>query len=215
MFRSSQLFKLPIIALNNGQTIGTVENLVIDPQRQAIAALVLAEHRNPSYCKIIPFNRVRGIGSYAVTVDNHQTPIAAKDAPEILSILKDNSAAFLGKRVISKDGQLLGTVDEFHIDPKTGRVSALEISGRLLHSLLKGRYLLPVRFVETIGRDTIITKYQEKIRLEPVPTKVHETFHKVKSHSAKVWETSKRWTNTLGKTIQEMTADEYPPDKKS
>lgn len=213
MLSCTRLIGLPIIALNNGDKIGTVKNLILDPKTLQTAAIVLTEHRNYSNNKIIPYQYVKGVGSYAITVHHESNVVTIKETPELLSLQQYTSNYFKSKQVVSADGLLLGTVEELYLEQETGKLTAMTLSGRLLKNVLHGKFVLPIEQVKTIGNATIITKSNAEVHLTAAPTKVHETLNKVKSNCSQLWQSSKKWTNSLGKTIQDMTADE-PPSKK-
>jgi len=182
MFNSHRLLDLPVIALNNGNQVGTVKKLVIDPDKKALVALVITEHRNLARTQIIPFEQVKGVGAFAVTTTSDKAVIPAKNSPQVLDLLK-KQISMRGRRVVSENGQLLGTIEKLFIDAETGQLAALELSGPLLKSMVKGRCLLAGQFIKTIGESTVVAAAKAEKHLQTVPTKLHKTWNKVKSGS--------------------------------
>lgn len=205
------LLALPIITLENGKQVGNVKKLVYDAQHKTLAALVVEEHRNPAYCKVLPFEHVNGIGSYAVTISSEKNLQMLKNSPQLFSLFKQKTS-LKRCRVISENGQLLGSIEKIYIDTDTGQLAALEMSGSLLTNMVRGNCLLLGQFIKTIGQSTVISSAAGEKHLQPAPTKLQTTFTSIKSGGSSAWETSKRWAHSLGKAIQEVTADEPPDD---
>ncbi|WP_366923351.1 PRC-barrel domain-containing protein [Metallumcola ferriviriculae] len=212
MLASTQLIGLPVIALSSGNQIGIVKKIVFHPDKRVLAALVLEEDSNQTLTLLLEFQNIKGIGDYAVTTVSSKSIRQAKELPELMEIM-EKQQPFKGRRVVTENGQLLGSVERTFIDPVTGQISALELSGSMLATALKGRLLLPGQFLRIIGTTNIVTTSKAARHLQPAPTKFQKTLKKVQGSSSQTWETTKRWANSLGKTIQEVTADDKPDDE--
>jgi sporulation protein YlmC with PRC-barrel domain len=68
-----------------------------------------------------------------------------------------------GKTVMTEDGQVLGVLDDFLVDTKTGRIQSLVVSPaesvetRLFKTDPKGRLLLSFRSLKAV-KDVIVTQ---------------------------------------------------------
>ena len=70
---------------------------------------------------------------------------------------------FSGKTVMTEDGQVLGILDDFVVDTKTGRIHSLvvapaeSVETRLFKTDPKGRLLLSFRSLKAV-KDVIVTQ---------------------------------------------------------
>lgn len=222
---SKKLLAMPIISLENGEQIGRVKGVIIDPKAIKIAALVL-EHKGGWFkeAKVIPMEQVNSIGDHAVTVTHTHCVEKASAIPEILQLLREG-IQLIGTKVLTKDGTLIGTVEEFHYEPTQGKITQLEISSTLLDSLFKGKALLPTHLISTLGKHAIIVQEGATEKLVRLESGFQETVKSVKEAGSKVWnstlETTKRLGESLSKSVEWFTAadeeekEKTLPDKKA
>jgi sporulation protein YlmC with PRC-barrel domain len=77
--------------------------------------------------------------------------------------MKRFATEFSGKTVMTEDGQVLGVLDDFVVDIKTGRIQSLvvapaeSVETRLFKTDPKGRLLLSFRSLKAV-KDVIVTQ---------------------------------------------------------
>lgn len=203
---------MSVISLESGEQIGTVKGYIIDPKAITIAAVLL--ERSGGWFKdarVITFDNIKNVGEHAITVGITKCIERASSLPEILALTKQD-IDIIGTKVISGDGNLLGTTEEFYFDPATGQILAIDITGRLFDALFKGRAMLNTSYIETLGKHAIIVKTEAKDNLERLETGLSEKMKNVKEKSNKVWnstvETTKRWSEAITKSVENFTTDE-------
>jgi uncharacterized protein YrrD len=202
MKKSRKFLSMPIISLAEGLKIGSVRSLVVDPVKMEVAALIVDQRGWFREQKIIPFSKVKSIGSDAVTIDqtsNVQKPISL---PELLKLLKERTNP-IGNKVIAENGTEIGIVDEFYVDEATGKITGLEVSGKLLESLYKGKAFLPIENVSTIGDDIIVVTKDAQSSLEKLDGGLQETIHNIKEGTTSILESTIQRTKEISKTIKE------------
>lgn len=165
MLPSKKFLSLPIISLKEGQQIGFVRNLVIDPKAKAVAALIVDPKGFFKEQRIIPFNRVVSIGENAITVSTESQVEKATNLPDILELLKEK-AAIVGIKVITANGRTLGVTEEFYIDPEDGTIASLDISDGKIEGLFNGKARLQANDILTIGTDVVVVAKDCEERLE-------------------------------------------------
>lgn len=138
--KSKTLLSMRIISLEEGQQIGRVRGIVVDPDNFTIAALVTDKQGWFGDYKVVPFEKVISIGDHAITIDKKSSIEKPSNLPEIAKLMK-HKLPILGAKVFSESGTLLGIVDELLYETENGAIDSLEISGRLLESLLPGKKL--------------------------------------------------------------------------
>lgn len=210
MKKSRKFISMPIVSLAEGIQIGSVRSLVVDPVKMEVAALIIDQRGWFREQKIIPFAKVKSIGSDAVTISqssNVQKPISL---PELLKLIKERTN-IPGTKVIAENGTVIGTVDEFYVDETTGKITGLEISGKLLESLYKGKAFLPIDSVITIGSHVIVVKNDAESNLEKIDGGLQETFHSIKEGTSSILESTIQRTKEISKNIK----DKYDKKEKA
>ncbi len=210
MKRSRKFISMPIVSLEEGLQIGTVRSLVVDSAKMEIAALVVDQQGWFREQKIIPFTKVRSVGNDAITVDQSSSAQRTISLPEILKLMKERANP-LGTRVIVENGTVLGTVDEYYIDEATGKITDLEISGKFLESLFKGKATLSTEHVRTMGGHAIIVKEGAESYLQKIDGGFQETIQNIKEGTSNLWESTKQRTWVIGKNIK----DKYEKKEKT
>jgi len=152
---------MPVVSLNNGQQLGRVKRLLIDQQKMLIAGFTIDRKGLFKEQPVVPYKHVKSVGNHAVTVDQDNAVAKLSSLPE-LEILAKQSLPLLGGKVITEDGTILGTVQDFRFDPRDGKIYALELSKGLLHS----SRLLDINYIITCGRDAIIAKTNAEENLQ-------------------------------------------------
>lgn len=173
MLPSKKFLSLPIISLKEGQQIGYVRNLIIDPRIKAVAAFVVDPKGFFKEQRIIPFNRVVSIGENAITVSTESQVEKATNLPDILNLLKEK-AALIGTKVMTVNGKTLGITEEFYIDSEKGNISHLDISGGKIEGLFSGKARLHADDILTMGSDVIVVTKDCEERLEVFDKGINE-----------------------------------------
>lgn len=215
MYRSKRLYSLPVISLSDGEELGKVQGVLIDPEAVALAALIL-DYRKGLFRepRLIPFEHITSFGDYAVTVKDSGACERVNQSPHLAALFR-RSPRILGTKVLTEDGNFLGTVEEFYFDPATGKINGLELGNSLLNNIMRGKTVIKGCVITTIGKSAIIVKSDaEAISREESPWS--ETAKTVKETGLKVWQQTKETTKKLGeslyKSVEKFTGEpEEPP----
>ncbi|MCA1031921.1 PRC-barrel domain-containing protein [Bacillus timonensis] len=151
MKKSVQIVGLPIISIIDGQEVGKVKSLVINPEKGSIDFLTIEHEDWQVSVKAIPFKKVVGIGEYAVTVESESAVIDLNEIP-IANQLVNKKIKITSTRVMTRKGELLGEVLEYYVDEDTGN-----ILGTLL-KIQNKEVALASNMVLTYGKDIVIVK---------------------------------------------------------
>src|SRR5438128_10879243 len=101
--RASEIIGLPVITFGKGNKIYNVEDLLIDPERKQVLALLVLEWALFQPARAIPFGRIKAIGPDAVVVPDGKAVIDVKRDP-VLKKLYDKHV-IRGLRVITEEGR--------------------------------------------------------------------------------------------------------------
>ncbi|NPV28818.1 MAG: photosystem reaction center subunit H [Firmicutes bacterium] len=173
MRKGRQFLSLPVVTLEEGKEIGRIRGLVINPKTVEVAALIVQQSGFFSEQKVIPYPRVASVGNNALTIQKIASAEKITSLPEILNLVKEQ-VKLRGARVITEGGTALGYVEEFFVDPGTGKITAFEVGGRF-GEFLKGKGVLPAGEVRTIGRDVLVVRNGAEARLTRSEGKLTET----------------------------------------
>ncbi|MFZ5647498.1 MAG: PRC-barrel domain-containing protein [Bacillota bacterium] len=127
MKKTQQILGLPVIEISTGNQLGNVSAIVINPEQGKVECLLLDREKWYGEMRSLPYGAVLGIGEFAVTVLNSSDvfPVSAKaDLTAILE--KDINVVKSG--VMTKSGKYIGTVSEFVVDDKSGKVTGCEVN---------------------------------------------------------------------------------------
>ncbi|WP_409289550.1 PRC-barrel domain-containing protein [Peribacillus sp. SCS-37] len=161
MKQSAEIAGLPIISILDGIQIGSVKNLVLNPEKGTIEFLTIEHEEWEENVKAIPFKKVVGIGEYALTIENGNAIIDLLELP-VVNELVTKGIRISGTRVMTRKGQLLGEAVEFFTDDENGQVIGMVLS-------INGEErFLAAEFVQTYGRDIIIVQEEAEKNLEPL-----------------------------------------------
>jgi uncharacterized protein YrrD len=153
MQRISHIVGKPIVSAEQGEQVGKVADVLLDPMTQEIVGLVVASGLLSSE-QVLPFKDVQTFGTDTVVARTAAGVLGPKDwrAERIetsrFSTLKD-------RLVMTDAGRELGRVKDIHLDEQSGVVAGLEVHGRNFSGLVERRSTVPGRAM-TIGPDAVI-----------------------------------------------------------
>lgn len=210
--QSRKIISLPVFSVCEGEQIGFVKSVVVDPGKKEIIALVIDQKGWFRENKIIPFNRVSSIGANAITVDKSGTAEKHANLPQILKLVKD-PVALIGSRVVTAAGKTIGFVEEYWFNMQ-GQITRLEISGGLLNGLFKGKVTLPASEMVTVGKDVIIAMDGAENRLTGRENNLQHTVEDLKQATSKAWDHTLTGSQRLGKSLKQSIGKLVEEEKK-
>ena len=95
--------------------------------------------------------------------------------PELLDLVKEK-LTIIGTKMVTETGKTLGTADEYYVDPKTGEITQIEISGGKLEGFLTGKAWISAEYIMTIGHDVIVAQKGSENTLTVADKGLSETF---------------------------------------
>ncbi|OLN28181.1 PRC-barrel domain-containing protein [Desulfosporosinus metallidurans] len=154
---SRKYLSLPIISLQEGQQIGYVKAIILNASTKSLAAIVVDPKGFFKDQRIIPYSRVVSVGDDAITIDKESHVEKTSNLPELFDLVKEK-LTIIGTKMVTETGKTLGTADEYYVEPQTGKITQIEISGGKLEGFLSGKALIAAEYIMTIGHDVIVTQ---------------------------------------------------------
>jgi uncharacterized protein YrrD len=211
---SRKYLSLPIISLQEGRQIGYVKSLILDATTKSLAAIVVDSKGFFKDQRIIPYAKVISVGDDAITIDTGSHVEKTSNLPDLFELVKAK-LTIIGTKMVTETGKTLGTADEYYVDPKTGKITQIEISGGILEGFLNGKAWMTAEHIITIGHDVIVTKQGSESTLTVADKGLNDTLKNlIYSTSHLASET----THTIGsyfkkdktKTASQPTSDDTP-----
>ncbi|MDK2820644.1 MAG: hypothetical protein PWP31_609 [Clostridia bacterium] len=198
-YTSKKLIGMPVVSLADGHQLGRIKRLLIDQQNMVIAAFSIDRKGWFKEQPVIPYNHVKSVGNHAVTVDQANAVVKLSSLPELDALAK-HPLPLMGAKVITEEGTILGTVDDFRFDPKNGKIHYLDIKNGILH----GAKSLETSLILTCGRDALIASGDAEASLQKpnnLLSKLHDTFNNFNQKFKGAENMSSKVTNKVTKTI--------------
>ena len=139
MIRATELGGRAVVDMDAAEKVGRIEKVIIDPDARRVAGFTVSHGASliSSGTRVtLPASSVHAIGPDAVTV--HGT-VVVNDLAHLDSLPRVSDV--VGRKVVSRDGRLLGTVEDVLIDDEDGRIVGYalnEHTGGKLEELIAG-----------------------------------------------------------------------------
>ncbi len=157
MYTVNSLFGKPVIAQDSGEQIATIKDVVLDQPPSRVLAVLIDTGGWMQSARVVRWEQVVSLGDVLLV---RGAPPYAKigDDPE-MSALSKQSHQITGTTIMSVDGSQIGTVGDLFIETD-GRIVGYEVKKGFFQDL-RGRALLPVVQVRSVGADAVIVDNPE------------------------------------------------------
>ncbi len=202
MRKSKQFLGMPVISLEEGQQVGSIRGLVVNPAFKNVAALIIEQKGWFREQKFIPFSKVHNIGDDAVTIDRVSRAEKGVSMPEILKLIKER-VNVVGSRLVTENGTVLGVVDEYYVDLQTGDIVGLEFSGGTVSNLMKGSAFLDIDYVRTLGSAVIVCSDSSLDTMVKMDGGLMETLRNLSENTGQLLESTLQKTRGWGRNLNQ------------
>jgi uncharacterized protein YrrD len=147
-----------ILSLNDGMRIGSIDEVLVDPDSLRIAALVVKQGGLfDRETKIVPAHDVNKWGKDAVLVESRDVFRSEADITDRERWLSA-SDKLKGLTIVNTEGARLGRMDEILVD-NTGKIVAYRVS----EGTLGGKsWEIPAQSTKSLGGDVVIVEWDNK-----------------------------------------------------
>ena len=153
MKKTQEIIGLPIISVFDGTEVGSVKNIIINAEDRAASFIVIDNGLHLIGAKVIPTDKILGIGEYAVMVEDESAISMISKIPEAIGLLEKN-VQIKGSKVLTKKGRMAGEITEIFLDEDDRcRIKGLEFIS-LKDS--ESPQFLPDKCVITYGKNLVI-----------------------------------------------------------
>jgi len=155
MKMTREILGLPIVSISTGDEVGKVKNILFNGDKGAVDFVVVETGNQIFSAKVIPTDKVLGIGKNALTIENDS---AISDINKISDAVElvEKDIKVKGTKVLTKKGTLVGEIGDVCVNEENCcRITALEHVNSSSHDKLK---LIPRDKVITFGKNLIIVE---------------------------------------------------------
>lgn len=156
MKKGRDLVGMPIINLANGETVGRVRDVFFNPESRRISGILVDAGGWLKGPRKICYADLTGIGEDAITIENDS--VILKEAVEEECIVA-GEGTLMGNKVMTRDGNELGTIADVIFDHSTGEITHYQLSEGIVQDMLEGRETLPVDTEFQFGKDALIVDF--------------------------------------------------------
>ena len=151
MKKSTEIKNIPIFSIMDGKEVGNVRSLLINADKGIVEYLIVDTTSLQFGIKAIPFDKIEGIGDYAVTIESDAAILELSDTPSAHDMLVKN-IQIVNNKVMTKKGSLLGNVSEYYIDEISGKILGCVLAS---NSELDGKIILE-DCILTFGKEVVV-----------------------------------------------------------
>lgn len=160
MKTSTEVLGKPVISLEGGVQLGTVDDLLFSENQSHILGFSVKPGMfTDSF--VVLFSEISAFGPDALVARQARSvqPAAGTAAVE-------PQPAIRGKRVMTRNGRDLGEVTDLHFDEQSGEILGYELANNAFAGLLPRRYILPPSEGLTVGADVVLVEPEAAELLE-------------------------------------------------
>lgn len=204
---SKSLINMPIYSLNDGEILGNVKNIIVDPKEKCLLGIVISPKGWYRDLKIVPRTKVQSLGTQGITIDEKSSAQRASNLPKMLEYLH-KPAKILGSKIITESGDNLGRVDEYFFHSENFSISKIHITqnnfSKVGSKLLGGTKCISGEYIETIGNGLIVLNIATDVDLELTPSIIGSNFSTAREKANKIWQNSLENTQHISKNVQDI-----------
>ena len=154
-FSSQDLNGKSIISVSNGQIVGEVDDLMVDPDALRVAAIVTSKGSLfKREVEAIPSEEVE-VWGYDVVLVRQPDVIAKEEEQPLVEEWLTVSDQINGKEVVDTDGTRVGQLEDVVFDTK-GQLISYKLSQAFVQDPKIQSLLIPARATQSLGPDVLI-----------------------------------------------------------
>jgi len=152
--------KLDVYALKEGLRLGRPHDILVDPKKHRVAALIMAIQIAPQTASAIEGRAVKSFSEDTLPVSDVSVVRLGYQEPELLEIIEQN-LHFRNRDILSTEGHSLGRIVDVILDDNGGVVEYLVAKGLVRRLLRLHRSVKPSE-MRTAGEDVAVVKEEPK-----------------------------------------------------
>jgi sporulation protein YlmC with PRC-barrel domain len=154
-----QLKGRAVVNLGNAERVGSLADLLLDVQQQRAMGVRVALSGLFAGHRLVAWDAIRAVGADALTIESASALRPEDDAhlgPFPLS------AAVIGSKVLTEDGEHLGAISDLDLDTDTGAITHYVLGGSFTDRMSGHEQVIAAGNVRRIGEKIVVVAGEEK-----------------------------------------------------
>lgn len=156
MRNSAGIIGLKVFSVIEGQEVGEIRELLINPDEGAVQFLLVDTGKWYLGARVLAFDDVLGIGQDAVTTESEAKLIPFSEC-ETARALMDRGVSIYDTKLLSREGSFVGIVTEYSVDEKSGKIIELEFE-----NTTGNKDTIPAGQILTFGSQVIVVDHKKE-----------------------------------------------------
>ena len=128
MKRASEVLGLKVLGIREGMENGSAQDFMIDPQTRKVEYLVLKTNNGYGF-NALRISDVMGIGADYIMTQTVENAKKMYESTEVLEVI-ERGFFMLGTTVLASTGDMVGKVEDFSFEEKTGEIGTLYLDNQ-------------------------------------------------------------------------------------
>lgn len=160
-----RLIGTPILSVRDGGTIGSISDLIIDPNNLKVIALRLNGPGIPIAANFLDTASVREYSSLGIVIDSTDELFSAEEVIKVADVLKLNFH-LINLKVETKKGTKLGQITSYTIDSDSFIIQQIIVKRPLVKRLADPELTISRKEIIEVTNQKVIVKDEEKVLKE-------------------------------------------------
>lgn len=167
MKRTQEILGLPIISISEGIEVGKVKSIILNADKGAIDYIIVDSGIQIMGARVVPTEKILGIGEYAVTIDSESAINDIGKVPSAIDLLQKNIQV-KGTKVLTRKGRLIGEIGDIYVDEDTAcTITGVEF---ISDATQKKISIIPRERIITFGKNLAIVSEDVESSLVDKPS---------------------------------------------
>jgi uncharacterized protein YrrD len=155
LYEATTITGLPIISLDSGQVLGSVADIIIDPENGKILGITSGSGFFNKSKKALAFNDIFELNHEAVLTRDDESLVNIDELVRIKNVI-GQKIYLIGSKVVNEEGKRLGRVADFIINADLGILSKIYVENSLHKRYFEDTLVIPAKKIISIERKKII-----------------------------------------------------------
>jgi uncharacterized protein YrrD len=146
---------IAVVSIKQGEKVGTVDDVLFDMENRRVIAFKLIK---PGFLRsggiAITMEDVESIGKDAVMIQHRDRIRDLKNERDLQA--RPGYSDLSALRVVTQDGTYVGNLSTVQVDPQTGKLTQIEITGGGLIDRLRRNQVVEMDEVVSLGTDVVV-----------------------------------------------------------
>lgn len=205
--KGDKVSELNVLAINTGEKIDTVKELIYDPEQNRVRGFLIDEGGWFSEAKVILIDDVKSIGKDALMVDSTEAIKRASDVRGKVAFIAEEGHYLTHTRVITEGGNELGKVTDIYFDSETGNVIEFEVSQGVVEDVKGGKKRFRLEDIVTVGKEATIVRSFIEVAFEKQSGEqgLEGAFNQAKDKASEAWTDFKEEASEAAQAVKDKT----------